>query len=99
MMNQAQFLGILRIVLPSIMAFVVAKGWVTDSMVADLTTAIVTIAAALWSGFANTQAATVAKMATMTGTVVSPSGDTITIVDPHLALVAAMNATPATGKI
>lgn len=41
--------GVLRAVLPSIFAYAVAKGWISQSQVADLTAAAITIAAAIWS--------------------------------------------------
>lgn len=41
--------GVLRAVLPSAFAYAVAKGWISDSQVADLTAAVITIVAAAWS--------------------------------------------------
>ena len=41
--------GILRAVIPAILAYVVAKGYLSQSAVADVTSAIVTLAAAVWS--------------------------------------------------
>jgi hypothetical protein len=95
-MNQQQFLGILRIVLPSVMAFVVAKGWIVEGQVADLSTAIVTIAAAAWSLFVHTQSNTVAVVAEMpsTETKVVEGKMAIVLHDEALAESAASNATP-----
>ena len=41
--------GIIRAVVPAALAYAVAKGWVTESSVGDITAAIVAIAAAVWS--------------------------------------------------
>lgn len=48
-MNQDQMTGIIRAVVPAILAYAVGRGWVDAGMVGDITTAIVTIAAAIWS--------------------------------------------------
>lgn len=41
--------GIIRAIVPAGLAYAVGKGWITQSQVGDLTTAVVTIIAALWS--------------------------------------------------
>ncbi len=41
--------GVVRAVLPAILAYAVGKGWLTQSQVADVTAAIVTLIAAGWS--------------------------------------------------
>lgn len=41
--------GVLRAVLPAALAFAVGKGWISQSQVADITAAIITLAAAGWS--------------------------------------------------
>jgi hypothetical protein len=41
--------GVLRAVVPSMLAYAVGKGWITQSSVGDITSAAVAIAAALWS--------------------------------------------------
>jgi hypothetical protein len=99
-MNQQQFLGILRIVLPSVMAFVVAKGWIAEGQVADLSTAIVTIAAAAWSVFVHTQKNAVAVVVAIpsTETKVEEGKMTIVLHDEVLAEAAASNATPYSRK-
>lgn len=45
--------GILRAVVPAALAYAVGRGWITQSQVGDLTTAIITIAAAGWSVHTN----------------------------------------------
>ncbi len=41
--------GILRAVIPAILAFAVGKGWISQGTVGDITAAIVTLVAAAWS--------------------------------------------------
>lgn len=41
--------GVLRAVIPAILAYAVGKGWLQQAQVNDLTCAIITIAAAIWS--------------------------------------------------
>ncbi len=48
-MNANQIGGIMRAVVPAILAYAVAKGWLTDSQVADITAAVITLVAAAWS--------------------------------------------------
>lgn len=45
--------GVLRAVVPAILAYAVGKGWIGASAVADITTAVVAVAAALWSVLSN----------------------------------------------
>lgn len=53
MLSQNQFMGILRAVVPAAVAYLVAKGWVTESNAADVGAAIVTIGSAAWSVVSN----------------------------------------------
>lgn len=48
-MDLNAFNGILRAVLPAAMAYIVGKGWIPAGSVADVSTAIVAVAAAAWS--------------------------------------------------
>lgn len=41
--------GVLRAVVPAILAYAVGKGWITQSMVGDITAAVVTLVSAGWS--------------------------------------------------
>ncbi len=41
--------GVIRAVAPAILAYAVGKGWLPAGAVADITAAIVAIAAAVWS--------------------------------------------------
>lgn len=97
-MNQEQVLGFLRIVLPVILAYAVGKGYITEGMVSDLTAAIVTIAAGLWSVYSHAQSKTVAAIAAYDTTRVSPDGKTITLLTPALANSAKESATPPKEK-
>jgi hypothetical protein len=55
-MNQAQINGILRAVVPALMAYLAAKGYLSDSMAAEVGAAIITVASAIWSAAAHTDA-------------------------------------------
>ena len=48
-MNTDQITGIVRAVLPAMLAYAVAKGWITTSSVGDITAAAVAVASAVWS--------------------------------------------------
>lgn len=41
--------GVLRAIVPAICAYAVGKGWIAAGTVGDITTAVIAIAAALWS--------------------------------------------------
>lgn len=53
-MNANVITGVLRAVLPAALAYAVGKGWITSGETGDITTAIVTLAAAGWSVLTNT---------------------------------------------
>lgn len=48
-MNSDQVSGILRAVVPAALSYAVAKGWITTSMVGEITAALVTLSMAAWS--------------------------------------------------
>lgn len=48
-MNADQLTGIIRAVVPALLAYLVGKGYITQSSVGDITAAIVAIGAAGWS--------------------------------------------------
>ena len=52
-LNTDQMTGILRAVLPSLLAYAVWKHWLPPEYVADLSVVIVTVAAAIWSILSN----------------------------------------------
>lgn len=45
--------GIIRAVVPALLAYAVGKGWIGAGSVADITAAVVGIAAAVWSVISN----------------------------------------------
>ena len=48
-MNSDQLTGIIRAVVPALLAYAVGKGWLTTSMAADISAGVVAVAAAIWS--------------------------------------------------
>jgi len=52
-MNSNQVNGIIRAVLPAILAYAVGRGWITNDQVGEITTAVVTIVMAGWSVVTN----------------------------------------------
>jgi hypothetical protein len=84
-----------------------AKGWLTADQLSQVAgffssetvvTLIVAAGAAVWGLLAHTQANAVAVVAEMPGTVVSPNGNEIKVVDPTLAVAAAKAATTSLGE-
>jgi hypothetical protein len=55
-MTLNQINGIIRAVIPALLAYFVASGKLPDSTVPDITAAAVTIAAAIWSVYSNRKA-------------------------------------------
>jgi hypothetical protein len=41
--------GVLRAIVPAVLAYAVGKGWVGAGAVADITAAVLAVAAAVWS--------------------------------------------------
>ena len=56
--------GILRAILPAALAYAVAKGWVPVGSVADITAAVVAVAAAVWSVTSNRTTPPIAPVTT-----------------------------------
>lgn len=52
-MTYNQFMGILRAIVPAGVAYLVGKGYIPDTSAADLGTAIIAVAAAIWSVISN----------------------------------------------
>lgn len=48
-MNLNQVNGIVRAVVPAILAYAVGRGWIAETSVADISAAIVAVMAAVWS--------------------------------------------------
>lgn len=93
-MNQEQFLGIVRAVVPAVLAYAVGAKLIDAGVVGDITAAVVTLASVGWSIATHTQKATVAAVAKLDKTQVTDNGKTIKILDPVLADAAKENATP-----
>lgn len=52
-MNLNQVNGVVRAVLPAVLAYAVGKGWITQDMVGEITAAVITLLAAGWSVYTN----------------------------------------------
>lgn len=48
-LNMDQITGIIRVIIPTFCAFAAGKGWIPSQSIADITAAVVAIAAAVWS--------------------------------------------------
>ncbi len=96
-MQTDQITGIVRAVVPALVAYLVGKGWIPAGSAADIGALILAALAAGWSVASNTKSAKTASVAAMPGTVVSPDGKTITLIDRDLVVAAKDAATPASG--
>jgi hypothetical protein len=45
--------GVLRAIVPAMLAYVVGKGYITDGTAADITAAVVALSSAIWSVSSN----------------------------------------------
>lgn len=52
-MGTDQITGIIRAIVPALLAYAVAKGWIDAGAVGAIGAAVVTLAAAVWSYFTN----------------------------------------------
>lgn len=52
-MNFNQLNGIIRAVIPAVLAYAAGKGWITQDAIGDITAACVAVAAAVWSVVTN----------------------------------------------
>lgn len=50
--------GVVRALVPAILAYAVGKGWIAETSVADLTAGVVAVVAAVWSVISNRPKAT-----------------------------------------
>jgi hypothetical protein len=64
-MNQNQITGIARALVPSIVAYVVGKGYLSQSSAADVSAAIIALLAAGWSVQTHTDANAIKTVAAM----------------------------------
>lgn len=104
-MNRDQTLSLFRDILKIVGMALVANGavsagqweiWTTIGV--EIVGCALVVGPIIASQFAHTDAAKVASVAAMPGTIVSPEGTKITIVEPKLAEAAKEAATPAAGK-
>jgi len=58
-MGNDQFTGILRAVIPALVAYVAGKGWLPADTASDVGAGLITIVAAMWSWKTNTPGRTV----------------------------------------
>lgn len=92
-----QIKGALRAFVPALVAYLVGRGYIPAGVASEAGALILAAGAVGWSIFDKRRAAKIASVAAMSGTVVSPDGKTITIVDRDLAVVAKGAATSAAG--
>lgn len=64
-MNQDQVTGLLRSLVPAIVAYIVGKGWIPASSAADVGAALTAIGMAGWSIYVNTKSQQIASVAAM----------------------------------
>lgn len=89
--------GSLRALVPAVVAYLVGRGYIPANVATEAGTLILAAGAVGWSVFDKRRSAKVASVAAMTGTIVSPDGKTITIVERELATAAKDAATGASG--
>jgi hypothetical protein len=92
-----QIAGVGRAVVPAVVAYAVAKGYVSESAAADVIAAVLAVGAAVWSVTKNSKASRVASVAAMPGTIVDQNGKRIVITDPDLARASRESATGVNG--
>lgn len=93
-MQSDQVTGVLRAILPAIIAYLVGSGVIPAGAAADISAAALAIFAAGWSWYSNSKQSKVAAVAAMPETKVE--GNVIVIKDHELALTAKAAATPNT---
>lgn len=64
-MNYDQMTGVIRSVVPPLLAYAVGKGWIAEGSVGDITTAIVAVGAAIWSVQNNKNTSKIASVAAL----------------------------------
>ena len=62
-MNSNVVMGILRALVPGLVAYAAGRGWISASSAGEIGAAIITLGAAAWSASTNTDAASVATVA------------------------------------
>ena len=64
-MNKNQITGIARALVPAIIAYIVGKGWLSQSSGGDVAAAIIALISAVWSAQTNTDASAIKTVAAM----------------------------------
>lgn len=59
-MNYDQFTGIIRAIVPAVVSYIVAKGYLTEDSAATVGAAMLALAAAIWSVLNNKSGKTIA---------------------------------------
>ena len=66
-MNTNVVMGILRAVVPGLVAYAAGRGWISAGEAGEISAAIITLGMAAWSATTNTDAAHVATVAALSG--------------------------------
>ena len=66
-MNASVVMGILRAVVPGLVAYAAGRGWISAGEAGEISAAIITLGMAAWSATTNTDAAHVATVAALPG--------------------------------
>ena len=61
-MNQNVVMGILRALVPGLVAYAAGRGWISASSAGEIGAAIITLGAAAWSASTNTESAAIAAV-------------------------------------
>lgn len=90
--------GTLRSLVPALVAYLVGREIIPAGLEAEATAVIVAAGAVIWSIIDKRRSAKVAEVAAMSGTIVSPDGKTITMMEGGLRTAAKEAATSASGS-
>ena len=64
-MNQNVVMGILRALVPGLVAYAAGRGWISAGEAGEISAAIITLGAAGWSAMTNTDAASIKTVTAM----------------------------------
>ena len=93
-MNQDQFLGMMKIVVPTAVGWAVGHGYIPGDSAADVGTAVLTVAAAVWSYFAHSDSAKITAVTSL-----PDIKKIVTVTHPTNSAVEAAAADPAQTKV
>lgn len=94
MFQSDKVFGVARAIVPTIVAYLVGRGYIPGGAAAEVSTAILALGAAGWSVYEKRAAGKITSVAAMDETRVSADGRTITVTVPELAKAARDAATP-----